>query len=332
MSTVMKKRAAEGTDPHTFQGMDDIPAENLRNHSTDTYLDRHDVLFDAAQDHLRNQRPERAEAIWRHLIAAEGEGSEDAIAEYANYAVIHLPRALEQSALDAVMAKVEIPILTELWAAALLERRGQFVDALIRYSRATDGLTAEQVSSSRWAKLMVTGRRRVKWILGLEIDSIDLLGEEGDVEEVDRFFDLLDLLREPTIFRGQVQVWSRAEFAEASEHWPERITPESIVAYYRGVERVLRAYDERVTVVHRTLQFFIDCVDALERLRGEPTESHRDEPPGIAWPPERNQPCWCGSENKYKKCCGAGGAPSDSRYAWGPAGLRAGAQLAVCRV
>jgi hypothetical protein len=23
------------------------------------------------------------------------------------------------------------------------------------------------------------------------------------------------------------------------------------------------------------------------------------------WPPERNAPCWCGSETKYKKCCGA---------------------------
>jgi tetratricopeptide (TPR) repeat protein len=24
----------------------------------------------------------------------------------------------------------------------------------------------------------------------------------------------------------------------------------------------------------------------------------------IAWPPARNEPCWCGSERKYKKCCG----------------------------
>ena len=23
----------------------------------------------------------------------------------------------------------------------------------------------------------------------------------------------------------------------------------------------------------------------------------------IAWPPGRNQPCWCGSGRKYKKCC-----------------------------
>jgi len=21
------------------------------------------------------------------------------------------------------------------------------------------------------------------------------------------------------------------------------------------------------------------------------------------WPPQRNQPCWCGTERKYKKCC-----------------------------
>ena len=26
--------------------------------------------------------------------------------------------------------------------------------------------------------------------------------------------------------------------------------------------------------------------------------------PGVtAWPPGRNQPCWCGSGCKYKKCC-----------------------------
>lgn len=24
----------------------------------------------------------------------------------------------------------------------------------------------------------------------------------------------------------------------------------------------------------------------------------------IAWPPARNEPCWCGSQRKYKKCCG----------------------------
>ncbi len=25
----------------------------------------------------------------------------------------------------------------------------------------------------------------------------------------------------------------------------------------------------------------------------------------IAWPPARNEPCWCGSGRKYKRCCAA---------------------------
>ena len=29
------------------------------------------------------------------------------------------------------------------------------------------------------------------------------------------------------------------------------------------------------------------------------------DPGLIAWPPGRNQPCWCGSGHKYKKCCAA---------------------------
>ena len=29
------------------------------------------------------------------------------------------------------------------------------------------------------------------------------------------------------------------------------------------------------------------------------------EPGVVSWPPGRNQPCWCGSGRKYKKCCAA---------------------------
>jgi len=31
---------------------------------------------------------------------------------------------------------------------------------------------------------------------------------------------------------------------------------------------------------------------------------------GIDWPPGRNEPCWCGSGRKYKKCCGLAQAAS----------------------
>jgi len=35
----------------------------------------------------------------------------------------------------------------------------------------------------------------------------------------------------------------------------------------------------------------------------------RDTSRTVTWPPGRNDPCWCGSGRKYKKCCGAPGVP-----------------------
>ncbi len=35
----------------------------------------------------------------------------------------------------------------------------------------------------------------------------------------------------------------------------------------------------------------------------------RDPSRTVTWPPGRNEPCWCGSGRKYKKCCGAPGVP-----------------------
>jgi uncharacterized protein YecA (UPF0149 family) len=32
---------------------------------------------------------------------------------------------------------------------------------------------------------------------------------------------------------------------------------------------------------------------------------------GRAWPPARNELCWCGSERKYKQCCGPVPAAKD---------------------
>lgn len=42
--------------------------------------------------------------------------------------------------------------------------------------------------------------------------------------------------------------------------------------------------------------------------RSRASYMHADERQAVAeqrWPPGRNQPCWCGSERKYKRCCGA---------------------------
>jgi tetratricopeptide (TPR) repeat protein len=44
---------------------------------------------------------------------------------------------------------------------------------------------------------------------------------------------------------------------------------------------------------------------ADRRSRGEFVDQEREAGGGRRWPPGRNEPCWCGSERKYKRCCGA---------------------------
>ncbi|MDF2978705.1 MAG: hypothetical protein K0S40_3433 [Actinomycetospora sp.] len=38
-------------------------------------------------------------------------------------------------------------------------------------------------------------------------------------------------------------------------------------------------------------------------LADDGSDADPDPGPRLAWPPGRNDPCWCGSGVKYKKCC-----------------------------
>jgi tetratricopeptide (TPR) repeat protein len=105
------------------------------------------------------------------------------------------------------------------------------------------------------------------------------------------------------------------ELAEALAAWPELAehVPTTFPEYCRGTEAHLKAYARggvRVSVAPVR-------VAALRRWAAD-----RDLDPGspearsqyaadllrlggaVAWPPARNEPCWCGSGRKYKKCCG----------------------------
>lgn len=100
------------------------------------------------------------------------------------------------------------------------------------------------------------------------------------------------------VIDGQIQVWDRGEF-DAGVPWRNHFVGDDADAYCRKVERALRLEDRRVTIATWTYSGFLDCL-ADARLQ------HEDVPDGrrIAWPPSRNNPCWCGSGFKYKKCCG----------------------------
>lgn len=110
------------------------------------------------------------------------------------------------------------------------------------------------------------------------------------------------------------------EYPEALRRWPE-LTAEGAAkgavdhaAYSLALERTLREYADagltRLAISPiRIPDFLAWCADRDLDPAASPTRAQysadlarRQE--AIAWPPNRNQPCWCGSGRKYKQCCG----------------------------
>jgi hypothetical protein len=92
------------------------------------------------------------------------------------------------------------------------------------------------------------------------------------------------------------------------------------------MERSLRnrraAGDGPIVVVTLDFEHFVHWCEesgydpADRRSRG--TYMHADARRTVAerrWPPGRNEPCWCGSERKYKRCCGAVSSNGELRVA-----------------
>lgn len=107
---------------------------------------------------------------------------------------------------------------------------------------------------------------------------------------------------------------ARDQFLRVSDRWPD--LGDDHRAYVAALERALR---ERDILSGRHPRLVALTVDEIERWAGEhgwspawpvthdqvAAEVEHDDPArGRSWPPGRNDPCWCGSETKYKRCCG----------------------------
>jgi hypothetical protein len=138
--------------------------------------------------------------------------------------------------------------------------------------------------------------------------------------------------REPDTLVPVALAWLPAdEYAEWPQRWPDLADspllhddegePVSHTVYCRRMEGRLRAHSEagmaRLSVVPVRADEFRPWV--AENAPDEPDPSQlraqyaadvaRDTSRTVTWPPGRNDPCWCGSGRKYKKCCGAPGVP-----------------------
>ncbi|MFG2379015.1 SEC-C metal-binding domain-containing protein [Streptomyces sp. NPDC048504] len=140
-------------------------------------------------------------------------------------------------------------------------------------------------------------------VLRAEIEA--LTEEQGEAEAV-----FAGPLRTCVLF------WPEEEFAELLNRWPSATEAygDEHAGHLRQVEHTLRELSNEgaahLAVGRATVSGLKSYADTSG---GSPdTPSTRSAYAAelartgraAAWPPPRNGPCWCGSERKYKKCCG----------------------------
>ncbi|MEV6303422.1 SEC-C domain-containing protein [Actinoplanes sp. NPDC051861] len=139
-------------------------------------------------------------------------------------------------------------------------------------------------------------RHRVRHVLGLPHDSHDNLADRLETE----------LAGAATgAATGDLVFWSQSEFATLLDKWPglSEAYGEDWDEHRARLERdlVRRGGGTLLSGTVAGLSGFGD--PAVPATRAGYASQLATGPARITWPPERNAACWCGSGNKYKKCC-----------------------------
>ena len=163
--------------------------------------------------------------------------------------------------------------LAEEWLTAAL---GTAADAV---ERAEPGSEAEEAAQDIEYGLM-RKRRFVRDELGLPPDELDEAFDELDDESLPEMM-----------------------------FWPEPAFDQMLAAFPDRAATLGATWDEHRTWIEQALQedgpMLVEVATPellTANLAGEDVDAV-DEGPMLPWPPGRNDPCWCGSRTKYKKCC-----------------------------
>ncbi|CAL9388355.1 hypothetical protein SUDANB121_01213 [Nocardiopsis dassonvillei] len=288
-------------------------------------LDRHpdqalDLLLDAAEHPDRTGDGERP----RHLLEAVREHApEPAVRRYAPYSPADLLRrdgephragALVDSLLrDRHPAPGPAHLLAEEF-----EEAGEHDKALHCYNLACRHLLAgpaEQAAGAHPFDLMpLRGRARMRERPGPAPDGHDRVAltapDDRDTAEGPDAPFVPEVVR-PVFSRDSLAAAQDARLLRAGEAAHHHTTAE------RELREAKRAHpDARLfTLLADPAEISplarahpdLDCDDLLEEWAEEVTPA--DSPRLSPWPPGRNEPCWCGSTRKYKKCCGTPALP-----------------------
>lgn len=284
--------------------------------------ERGEILLEAADAWQRAGERERAGELLNQLVAQGGEYGCDARVQLAD---LHLRAGDTEPAKAQLAALAKDPALGERQcelAAELLAEHGDLVQAGRWYDRAAARLSDEQLDALRrrdkWltigTTIMLRGRQRVRQQLGQAPDMLDeLVPELPASREPVTSDDVLDMIDAGvTPGRTRMLTFRRDQRSLARQRWPEHYT-QSDDDYYPAAEHQWRHLRDGGVASIAVVPADVDgLIDFATRAGGSPTDpdvkrrycQSVPDSETLAWPPQRNAACWCGSARKYKKCCG----------------------------
>lgn len=176
--------------------------------------------------------------------------------------------------------------IAEQWLTAAL------LTAMEREDRLEPG-SDEQEEASDVVDELVLCRRDVRSDLGRAPDEYDALADDLDAAP--------DLVFFPEAAFAQLLAAAPTAADELGRDWDD---------HRAIVEGELQAADAEGEVLEVEVATPGLLAAMLADAGPDPTDGPTDQPavepepgPRLAWPPGRNDPCWCGSRAKYKKCC-----------------------------
>jgi tetratricopeptide (TPR) repeat protein len=176
----------------------------------------------------------------------------------------------------------------------------------------------DQMSHARRNSLERLGRGRDA--LEREVEAFKVLAAQRDEKRAQELRRARRSAGLPVAQRTITATWlTEDDDRTARELWPDWTAGALDDAPYAErralLEHVLRARrsdgDGPIVVVTIDLERYAawceeESFEPADRAsRGTFVNAQRDAGAGRAWPPGRNEPCWCSSTVKYKRCCGA---------------------------